>query len=574
MSRWKSSFLFVFYTLLSIACQGGQISQEPTTEKVGSDATGTLDLVEAHSTTEVDGGSEKDQVPEKDPEQQPEQEAGESLHEQTPEKSIGSIKWNPCPIQTGQAQPKGAECATVQVPLNYDEAKGKKIQFFVKRIRAISQSRGQLWLLHGGLVGWGVDMEAFAKIVAKAHPDLDLYLPDHRGSGRSQRWSCPIQEEKNSEGGFYLVPSEVEACEKHIQKTIGKDRVFYTTTAAARDLDFVIQRTRKPGEQLLMYGVSYGTFWLHRYIQIFPKEPTGTIFDSICFHKTCQMDKYDQWVEDLGKKVLGECGKDPVCGKKLGTAPWKRVIDILDKYDKGACPAMHGYKITRSQLRSFAGAILKNWWLRLAVGPFFYRLERCSVQDIQAISYFINNVVNKKPSFPPPPSKKSAILGLQIVRSELLSKPLPSAEELKKKDKSYIIADRVGLLSAEAIEHIKPVPPDTYVGKTAKTSIPMLMMNGSMDPQTPLEPARAMEKAFTGPFQTFVAIPYAAHGVVAQSPLQINTSQHCGMIVFNQFVKNPKQKLDTSCINKLLAPNYGGSAAIAKYMFNTADFWD
>jgi hypothetical protein len=55
-----------------------------------------------------------------------------------------------------------------------------------ERIRAQQRSRGQLWMLEGGpgLSGIGL-VSTTEQFIVKGLPDLDVYMPDHRGTGRS-----------------------------------------------------------------------------------------------------------------------------------------------------------------------------------------------------------------------------------------------------------------------------------------------------------------------------------------------------------------------------------------------------
>jgi hypothetical protein len=89
----------------------------------------------------------------------------------------------PCPLYSGKKQGL-AECATFAVPLDWSHGDdGVHIDLFVKRIAAHAKARGSIWLLAGGPGGAGDDLEWLAETLAFLQPDLDVYLPDHRGTG-------------------------------------------------------------------------------------------------------------------------------------------------------------------------------------------------------------------------------------------------------------------------------------------------------------------------------------------------------------------------------------------------------
>ena len=124
------------------------------------------------------------------------------------EGGAGAVNWSPCPVSSDESFGGGAECATIKVPLDWSDPDGPKIDFFVKRLPAVMQpSRGQLWFLNGGPGYSGADYDNFAKAQT-----IDLYLPDHRGTGRSSRLGCPTYESDESEGGFNLSQAELPGC--------------------------------------------------------------------------------------------------------------------------------------------------------------------------------------------------------------------------------------------------------------------------------------------------------------------------------------------------------------------------
>ena len=43
----------------------------------------------------------------------------------------------------------------------------------------------------------------------------------------------------------------------------------------------------------IVYGLSYGTYWLNRYLQLFPEQPDAVIFDSLCPSDECRIATFD-----------------------------------------------------------------------------------------------------------------------------------------------------------------------------------------------------------------------------------------------------------------------------------------
>jgi fermentation-respiration switch protein FrsA (DUF1100 family) len=100
----------------------------------------------------------------------------------------------------------------------------------------------------------------------------------------------------------------------------------------------------------------------------------------------------------------------------------------------------------------------------------------------------------------------------------------------------------------------------------------MLMMNGSLDPQTPLSVARRAAERFDGPRQRFVRVPGAAHGVIRQAPTRSGTP--CGMSLLAAFLRDPAAPPDEACLADLLPVTFAAEPATAEFLFGVPDLWD
>ncbi len=117
-------------------------------------------------------------------------------------------------------------------------------------------------------------------------------------------------------------------------------------------------------------------------------------------------------------------------------------------------------------------------------------------------------------------------------------------------------------------------PLDDYANAFAATQLPLLMLNGTLDPQTPLLVAQPTMDHFTGPHQTAVVVQRAAHSVLFQSPLDEFGTTTCGMELMRQFLADPHTALDTSCSDQVVPLNFAGSTPVTKILFGTTDAWD
>src|SRR5205823_2594081 len=83
-----------------------------------------------------------------------------------------------------------AECGKLEVPENYAEPNGRKIELFVARVGAISLNKkpDPLFLIAGGPGTSAVDLYTSSSApFDRVRRDRDVILVDQRGTGRSHR---------------------------------------------------------------------------------------------------------------------------------------------------------------------------------------------------------------------------------------------------------------------------------------------------------------------------------------------------------------------------------------------------
>lgn len=157
-----------------------------------------------------------------------------------------------------------AMCAVEEVPLRWEDSNdSRKIPVFFKVFptRKPEKRKGVLVLLQGGPGGSSAIFDQLAPLIFDATDDeFDLVLPDHRGTGRSTLLACP---------GMQPIPGDdtglktLLACrEKLLQKYQKSGLAGFSTTDAAHDLAHFLNQTTKAGDEIIVYGVSYGTYCL------------------------------------------------------------------------------------------------------------------------------------------------------------------------------------------------------------------------------------------------------------------------------------------------------------------------
>ena len=240
---------------------------------------------------------------------------------------VEPLTWAPCPAKSDATDDSSARCARAVVPLRHGDPSGRTLTLFVKWIPAKTPSHRALWLVPGGPGSSGVVIERLATRLHDADPGLDVYLPDHRGTGRSMRLGCSTEESNASPGGAEITMEEWPACFGSLKATWGDGLAAFNTTEAANDLCSLIDRTRAPNASVFVFGVSYGTYLVQRYLQLNPTQPTGVVLDSIA-PPVAAFSQFDRWSNDGARKLLEACDQDAFCAQKLADLypSWPRYV--------------------------------------------------------------------------------------------------------------------------------------------------------------------------------------------------------------------------------------------------------
>lgn len=482
-----------------------------------------------------------------------------------PARAEEPIPWGACP--DGFL----SECATVELPLDHARPDGETLPIFVSRHRAAAPARAQLWMLQGGPGATAAYLEdLIAGLFAPLLPDVDIYVLEHRGVGLSSRLGCPA-EEAASEEGARITDAEWPACIAALTSEWGDRLDHVTTTADAHDLARLIERAREPGQQVFVYGYSYGTARALRLMQTHPDLVDGVILDSIASPGVELVSRYDLQFDPVAKELAALCAADATCRSKLGADPWARIAALPARLDSGHCAALGLDGATLRQLYPF---FVRDRALRAHLYPLVYRLDRCSGADLAAVAHYLGVLVPLLQSGATHADLDSAALQYHVALSEGWEDPPPTADELRQRCASQTFCPGVAV-SAASFFHLWPrYPRDEYVQQWPTSTVPVLALNGTLDPQTPIEQARVTADHLTAPHQTFIEIPFCPHGAAFESPVRTAGAPPCGAQLVRGFVADPTAAPDTSCLGDLVPMRFAIDPGEAAIFFGTADPWE
>lgn len=471
-----------------------------------------------------------------------------------------------------------AECATAKLPLRAGVNDGPTVDVHVKRYRpAGGKGLRQLWMLQGGPGGSAYVFEGLVEAIGARFPDVDFYLPDHRGTGKSSRIGCAA-EGAMTEGGFFVTASEWPACLADARSRLGDGLAAFSTTNAANDLGLLVERAKTPGQPVFVYGVSYGTYWANRYMQLFPDQADGVVLDSVA-PPGMSLARQDEDANEAAKDLFGVCAKDPVCSQKLGADPWSKVNGLFAKLKTGHCPGIAvPVEKTHVLLRRAFGQMLMHPEQRRMIPPIVYRADRCEARDVTALKPLIASLsAEAKPN--EMLRQWGYVLSNNVLFSELWESPSPTAVDLAA-IREAAVASRDVTAQMDALVGTWPTyPRDAYMGKWTTREKPVLVLQGGLDPATIVRKGREAKAAFSRPGQHYVEIPQATHTVLVSSPALVPNAagtverRSCGTIVLMSFLENPSAP-DTRCLAQLVPLDFAPPEALVRDFLGISDAWE
>ncbi len=181
------------------------------------------------------------------------------------------------------------ECATLAVPVDYDDPGGPTLDLALLRVPAIGERRGALVVNPGGPGASGTEYAAAASFVVtdEVRRAYDVVGFDPRGVGKSAPVEClsdsDIDALVDSDGtpdDAAEVESLVGIAERFARDCSDAEGEFLdhlSTADAARDLD--VLRSALGEERLDYLGISYGTHLGSTYAALFPERVGRFVLD-------------------------------------------------------------------------------------------------------------------------------------------------------------------------------------------------------------------------------------------------------------------------------------------------------
>jgi len=459
---------------------------------------------------------------------------------------VPEISWHPC-------KKDKAECGTAKVPLRWSEPDSEQITIGFRRIK-MKGAVADLWLLQGGPGLSGAAMVGLGAALAKEGLQMDLYIPDHRGTGMSTRLSCSALDD------FQMAGGEWDECIDEIQSKWSEGLAGFSTHDAAVDVGALITATRTPDRPVALSGGSYGSYWGHRYLTMFPGQVDRVLLDSLCLAQGGNLGRWDVDHDAITRRILLRCGQDEFCAGQLGAHPLERARQLQDSLDADHCPGLQEVGLDRQGLRRILGAVSSHTFTIPLVPLLIHRLGRCSEHDIDALTP-IGSILKDFPEYDeaePLGGLDSLLLHRHVVMSELSDVNVPSVEDALAHVENLLAATEPGVHISWLSDRWPRYARDPRAGQRSTSNAPTLLLQGGLDARTTLASAEPFLHLLGGGAPGLVVAPDVGHSVMGTAVTSLG--RRCMIEAAADWLMEPGAELPGTCLEDLAPLDFAKGA--------------
>ena len=421
-----------------------------------------------------------------------------------------TVKWVDCPADVAAPD---LECGTLQVPLDYREPDGRRIEVMISRLASKNpEKRRGVLLTNPGGPNPGLTFPADlirAGLPQSVRDAYDVIGVDPRGLGHSTPTTCDLTQEQQFAGSvppYAVTPADVLKRADEVRQIARQcaaaptaDLVPHNTTAnIARDLDRI--RAALGERKASFLGYSYGTYLGAVYTTLFPRTTDRVVIDSNLGAGGWDVEggrMYGRGVEDTFPDFAVWAAAHPEFG--LGGTPDQvraKYFDLAGRLDR--TPSVDGVTGPLFRMLTFGG---------------LYATGDAAFTSLAGIWQALDTGV------PLPPTGTPDLSGLENLISGRLSvvcgdSRWPTSVSTYERN---VAVDRVRHpMFGAAAANIYPCafwpdPVEQPVRITDRGPANVLMVQNERDPATPLAGARSTRRAF-GDRAAMLTVDQGGHG--------------------------------------------------------------
>ena len=228
---------------------------------------------------------------------------------------------------------KDALCGQYRVYEDRARKVGRTIDLHVMVLPATADKPASdpIFYLQGGPGGAATSV-AGAPFMTRLHRTRDVVLVDQRGTGASNPLPCGFRGDVNEMRGYFvegLTPELVRACRADLEKTA--DLRLYTTTLAMADLDDV--RTVLGYDKINLYGGSYGSTAALTYLNFYARHVRTVAMSGIAPPNNSVPLAFANGVEHALNRLFDDCAAEEKCHQAFPDLrkDWANVVASLER---------------------------------------------------------------------------------------------------------------------------------------------------------------------------------------------------------------------------------------------------
>lgn len=442
-----------------------------------------------------------------------------------------ALEWGECPegAATGPAAAQ-LRCATVPVPVDYDDPDGPTIEVMVSRLASQKpdERRGVLMLNPGGPGGAGLSMPAdlvSLGIPSSVLDSYDLIGMDPRGVGHSSPVSCGFTTDQEYGANIppYAVDEAAVARQAEVAKGVADQCAaadesgtlrHMSTANTARDMDRI--RAALGEEKINYFGASYGSALGAAYASMFPERTDRVVLDS-----------------NVGDTTLDSEGM-----RRFGLGAEQRFPDFAKfaatrhaAYDLGRTPeeVRRNYFATAERLDREPVADITGVTFRLMVFVHLYSDQQfpALAQLWQSVNASDEAAVRRQLADGPPSPNDNAFSAFLAVTCNDVDWPedVGTYQENVAADRKRhpLFGAAAANITPCAYWPHEPAEPPVEIDDDGPSNV--LILQNLRDPATPREGGRLLREAF-GDRARMVSVDQGGHGVYVfdDNPCALNVT--------------------------------------------------
>lgn len=433
-------------------------------------------------------------------------------------------------------------CARISVFEDRAGKQGRKIDIHVAILPAKSDRKkpDPVFIFAGGPGQSAIEVgPRVLPALGRLNRERDLVFVDQRGTGKSNKLGCKIDDKDSVEGfgGDAEVRTFIEDCLAEAKKHA--DPRFYTTTIAMHDLDDI--RRALGYDKINVWGASYGTRAALEYVRRYPQHTRTATLDGMAPFDIALPLSFVADSHASLSALLKACAAEAACTRTFPNLE-SELTDLVRKLDANPRQISVRHPRTGEPLKIrvtgsvVLGGIRGAMYAANVASVVPAAIQAAKLDDfgpLAALGLAIGGTIMDEMA-----------LGMHL--SVICAEDWPLVQKATEGG-----VKRVGLYGDELIKDHRnmcsvwsrgAIPADFH--SPVKSDVPILLLSGGIDPATPPRHAEAVLPGLSR--AKHVVAPNIGHGVSAQG---------CAPDLIKRFVEEGSvDKVDGSCLNKLPRP--------------------